>query len=111
MKACSKSKDNALYPLLPLFAPSANDMGDMTQMPTFDCSGTFAALAAVHGEDDVREGAPLLLEPPPLPPLKWFSMDDNALRVYFNFFIKLGFPAPTAIEAASEGWDALDMDM
>ena len=111
MKACSKSKENALYPLLPLFAPSAKDMGDMTQMPTFDCSGTFAALAAVHEEEGVREGAPILLEPPPLPPLKWFNMDDDALRVYFNFFIKLGFPAPTAIEAASEEWDALDMDM
>ena len=62
-------------------------------------------------ELDPREGAPALIEPPPLPPLEWFIMNDDALRVYFNFFIKLGFPTPTDIEATSAEWDDLDMDM
>jgi thioester reductase-like protein len=95
-------KKNALFPLLPLFLADRKSMGSMADMPTFSCVNTFSALQELA--DPIVESSTTSsssekgLKAQPLPPPGWCPMSDNLLTLYFNDYIKRGFPAPDARE-------------
>jgi hypothetical protein len=78
-KAC-KTKENALFPLIPIFPRNSNAVPTVKDYPTFDCKQTFGVLE--HFEL--------------APPTSWYAINDKVLTHVFDSLrqIDADFPVP-----------------
>ena len=93
--ACANSEadvQNALYPLLPMFAADKAKMGSRDTMPLFSCANTEAALnRAAQMLDAKPHYAKYNLR---IPPAKPEYHDEEIWDNYVQYFVKQNFLPP-----------------
>lgn len=85
---CRTHHDNALYPLLPMFAADERAMGTAADFPTFSRANTDTALRRATEAVEVARG----LCPAPRSTVPTIS--DKLLAVCFGYFTRCGFLPP-----------------
>ena len=85
--------DNALYPLLPMFAQDKASMGSRSTMPSFSCTNTTDALKRAGLR---QNGKPWYKDYAIKIPAGSHASkkDGDLIDVYIGFFVKTGFLPP-----------------